>query len=95
MFTKKEDSNAFALRKEIDALHLEMYTMNRNSSEYADALDLLTRLYALKEDNSKNRLSKDTLAVVVGNLAGILMIVGHEKAHVVTSKALGFVMKAR
>lgn len=41
------------------------------------------------------RPSAETLAIVAGNLAGIAVIVLHERAHVVTSKALAFVMKAR
>jgi hypothetical protein len=83
------------LNKEIDRVLTLMSHANPTSAEYADLTESLSKLYALKESSSKNRLSKDTMAVVAGNLLGIVMIVGHEKAHVVTSKALGFVMKAR
>jgi hypothetical protein len=95
MFNVKPNREDSALQIEIDALLNDMAAINRSSEEYAAMVDLLTKLYALKEDKSKRRPSPDTLAVVAGNLAGILMIVGHEKAHVVTSKALNFVMKAR
>lgn len=83
------------LQKEIDRVLTLMSEAHPTSTEYADLTASLDSLYKLKESASKNRVSKDTMAVVAGNLAGILMIVGHEKAHVVTSKAIGFVMKAR
>ena len=41
------------------------------------------------------KISPDTLLVVGGNLLGILLILNFEKADIVTSKALGFVLKGR
>jgi hypothetical protein len=32
---------------------------------------------------------------VLGNLAAVMMIVGHERANVITSKALNFIKMAR
>jgi hypothetical protein len=83
------------LNKEIDRVLTLMSNAHPTSTEYADLTATLEKLYKFKENTSKDRLSKDTMAVVAGNLAGIMMIVGHERVHVVTSKALGFVMKAR
>lgn len=83
------------LQKEIDRVLARMSTIDPISNEYADLTASLSKLYDFKETTSKNRLSKDTMAVVAGNLLGIIMIVGHERAHVVTSKAIGFVLKAR
>jgi hypothetical protein len=40
-------------------------------------------------------VSPDTIAVVAGNLLGIILILGYEKADVITTKALGFVLKGR
>lgn len=37
----------------------------------------------------------NTVVLVAGNLAGILLILNHERLHVVSSKALGFVLKGR
>ncbi|HET9785578.1 MAG TPA: hypothetical protein VFP47_00505 [Pyrinomonadaceae bacterium] len=89
---KSEDQG---LQKVIDA-HLDsMVDEDPGSVEYARKVEQLTKLYSLKEKTSERRVSPDTLAIVAGNLAGILLIVGHEKAHVVTSKALGFILKAR
>lgn len=89
---KSED---LGLQKEIDSLLEVMSTTDKDSVDYAKMVDQLAKLYSLKEKSSDKRISPDTLAIVAGNLVGILMIVGHEKAHVVTSKALGFILKAR
>lgn len=90
--TPREDS---ALEAEIRSLFIEMTDVDKGSEEYSKMIAHLSTLYALKETNSRKRVSPDTIAIVAGNLAGILLIVGHEKAHVVTSKALSFVLKAR
>lgn len=47
------------------------------------------------QEENRNRVSLDTLMIVGGNLAGIVAILGFERFHVVTSKALSFVMKTR
>jgi len=69
------------------------------SKEYADTVDQLNKLYKLREVdhkiNSSKSVSKDTLAIVGANLAGIVLILGHERINVIASKALGFVMKLR
>lgn len=46
-------------------------------------------------DAKPDRLSKDTLAIVAGNIAGIMLIIGYERVNVIASKALAFVMKSR
>lgn len=90
---KSEDSG---LQKVIDQLLESMTDEDPGSVDYTRKVDHLTKLYELKErKNATRRVSPDTMAIVAGNLAGILMIVGHEKAHVVTSKALSFILKAR
>jgi len=90
-FTSKDEN----LTKEIDRVLSLMSGVHPTSNEYADLMETLTKLTGIKETSSKNRVSKDTLAVIAGNLAGIVMIIKHEQVHVITSKALGFVMKAR
>jgi hypothetical protein len=61
------------------------------------AVGLLTNLellYKLQDLNKPQRVSKDTLALVAGNLAGIMLIVSYERVNVLTSKALSFLIKA-
>lgn len=58
-------------------------------------LTRIERLYELKNVNRPKPISQDTLVIAGANLAGIMLIVGHERAHVVTSKALSFLLKLR
>lgn len=65
------------------------------SDEYIKIVTQIERLTALKtNDRRRQSVSPDTLAIVLGNLAGILIIISHERVNVITTKALGFVMKA-
>lgn len=48
-----------------------------------------------RESDKPHILSKDTMAIVAGNLAGIALILSYEKMNVIASKALSFVMKTR
>lgn len=74
--------------------------ITKSSDEFAAMVDQVVKLYKLKEidsnvNSNKNHVSKDTLAIIAANLVGIVMIVGHERANVVTSKALTLLMKLR
>lgn len=99
MFTKKPTTNKDGLTQAIDSLLEEMSALSGDDPEYAKMADQLTKLYTLKEVDHKvesnRRVSMDTLAVVGANLAGILMIVGHERANIVTSKALTLLTKLK
>lgn len=95
MFTMKTASTEKSgLEKAIDELLDEMANELGTSDEYSKMADQLVKLYKLKEVDSTQRVSKDTIALIAGNLAGIAMIVGHERAAVVTSKAMTFVKLA-
>lgn len=91
MFAKSKETQALvdAITKALNCLQ----TFEPTSKEYADTLSKIEKLNAIKA--KAPRVSPDTVAVVLGNLVGILMILNHERAHVVVTKALGFVMKTR
>lgn len=74
------------LKTAIDNVYSEMAGSDSHTEEYAKSVDQLIKLYSLKE--APRRVSPDTLAVVLGNILGIILIVGHERTHIVTSKAL-------
>ena len=95
MFTKKSKTELPGLEKAIDELLHEMHSVNGDSEEYAKMVKQLGALYTIRDQNGPKRVSPDTIAIVAGNLAGIALIVGHERAGIVTSKALSFVMKLR
>lgn len=82
------------LEKEIDRLLERMETLSPENEEYATITDQLVKLYKLQEVDSKKRVSADTLAGIAANMLAILVIVNHEHAHVITSKAFGLVGKA-
>lgn len=90
----KKNTEPTGLQKAIDNVLREMDGVTADSSEYAAMVDQLTKLYAI-QDRNPNRVSADTLATIGANLAGILLIINHERMHVVTTKALGFVSKLR
>lgn len=72
---------------------LEMYV------ECASSLEDLEAVAGLLKDRSelekKHRVSPDAIAVVAGNLLGIALILGYEKSNIITTKALGFVLRGR
>lgn len=60
--------------------------------EMADIMSLMERRRTLGD---KRRISPDTMLIVGGNLVGIIMVLGYEKANVLTSKALGMILRGR
>lgn len=91
IFNKKPNH----MQDAIDAVTAEVVMTRPDSPEYVVLLDHLTRLTKLNEAYSSKPVSRDTLVLAATNLAGILLILTHERAHIVTSKALGFVLKSR
>ena len=75
----------------IDKVLEEMKTMDLASAKYPEMLSYLERLTRLQEENKRDRISPDVMATVLGNLLGILIIVGYEQKHVIVSKGLNFV----
>lgn len=71
----------------IDAVLDQMHADGASSDEFHLHLEHLERLEALKTKDRRKPLSRDVLAQVVGNLAGIGIIVGYEQAHVIATKA--------
>lgn len=93
MFTKRT-AESQKLQETIDTLILNLDT-NTSSPEYSNQIDQLSKLYTIQANQATNGVSKETLLIVAGNLLGILVIVGYEHAHVVTSKALTFAGKLK
>lgn len=95
MFTKLTKKDPSRLDQEIDRVLDLMSREDPETEKYAQWADQVTKLYKLKEIDSKQRVSKDALAAIAGNLLGIGMILSYERVHIVTSKAVGFVLKAK
>lgn len=94
MFIAKPQTAPLELDEAINTALAQLDYVPAYSEEYAKIVNQITALTALKTTTSPPRVSPDTLALVLGNLLGIVIIVGHERAGIVTSKALSFVLKA-
>jgi hypothetical protein len=86
-----------ALDDAIERLLSEMNSTDPISDEYGKLVERLDKLHKMKvaEKDNRKRVSADTIVTVGANLAGIVLILGFERAHIVTSKALGFVLKSK
>lgn len=67
-----------------------MKTYGPDTPEFLAALSQLERLNDLKGEPPRRRINPDTLVLAGANIVGILIMVGYERMHVVTTKALGF-----
>lgn len=73
----------------------EMNVYGPDSEEYERMLGYLERLNQVKANEPKHRISPDTMAIVLGNLIGIMIIVIYEQKHVLVSKGVNFVLKPK
>ena len=76
------------------SIKIQMSRLDPADQEYKV---LLNRLSKLAEINVKERdgVDKNTALMVGGNILGVLAILFFEQAHVVTTKAVGFVLKPK
>lgn len=94
MFTRKQTEKT-GLEKAIDEILAEMANEEGHTERYAQLVKQLSKLMKMQTQARSQRVSPDTWVIAGANLAGIALIVGHERAHVVTSKAIGFIQKLR
>jgi len=92
---QKPQTDKTGLEKTIDRLIHSMETHDGDSEEYTKMVDNLETLYKLKAEDKPDRVDLNTIAIVTANIVGILIIVGFEKSHVMTSKALGNLLKPK
>lgn len=88
----KKDQGETNLDQAIDTVLEAMSQDKPDSESYAKLVDQLTKLYAIKNEN---RGIKGNWATIGANLGGLLLILNHERAGAVTSKALGFIQKLK
>lgn len=81
------------LQRAIDNVLSEMEHETADSEEYGKMVDQLQKLHAMQTAQGRPRVSPDVKANILANLIGIFVIVGHERAHLVTSKALSFIRR--
>jgi len=76
-----------------DTIFVDMCQVGLKDDEW----DKLNKKYQVYNNMLKTnwKITPDTLLVVTGNLLGIILILHHEKVDIITSKALGFVLRGR
>ena len=95
MFKLKKDREQTGLEKAIEDVLFAMDTTDPTDPAYAKMVKQLTKLHKMKEEERPSRVSKDAVLTAAANLAGIVVIVGYEQKHILTSKALPFLGKLR
>lgn len=95
MFTTKTPDEPTKLEEAIDMVESKLKDAQPETPEFGLLVNRLEQLYTMKPNKKAQRVSTDVLVTVAGNLAGIVLILGFERAHVMTSKALSFVLKSR
>jgi hypothetical protein len=78
---------------EMATQYVKLTGLINETAEYELLVDQIVKLHKLKEADAKKRVSPDTIAVIAGNLVGIGMVIGYERAGAITSRAFGLVMK--
>lgn len=94
---RKDDTHQ--LDGAINKLIEEIDEMTAGDEAHTQAIASLRVLIEIrnadKAANTRSPVSTDAMLAAVAHLLGIGMIIGFEKANVITSKALGFVPRSR
>jgi hypothetical protein len=87
------------IEEALDQAILDLGNYPSHSKEYgaiATNVKVLAEATAVdKTAHKKLSVSPDTMAAIGANLLGILMILNHERAHVLTSKAMSHLPKLK
>lgn len=94
MFNRKPQTKS-ALDDAIDELITSLRGLDVLDDKYTSTVESIDTLMKLRSSTATERVSKDTLAIVAANLAGIVLVLEYEHARALSSKALTFIMKAR
>lgn len=86
----KRDKRSDVERKFDEKLEVEL----DNAGSIED-LNGIVSVMVKRNELRKKGVSADTKLVVAGNLIGIALILGYERGHVITTKAIGFVLRGR
>lgn len=77
----------------ISALYTRMQTTDPDDPEYAKLVSHVKELESIKSGKHSNRPSNDTMWIVLGGIAQVVIIVAYENSHVLVSKATNFILK--
>jgi hypothetical protein len=84
------------LVRETERIYDDLQFINVESEEYADHLALLERLDRLiKGTTPGEKMKKDTILLVCGNLLGIAIMTGFERFNTVPNKAFTLLVRPK
>lgn len=87
---KREDP----IETEIDKEIFQLLVLAREENGYTDNYkSIINQVSKLKELRTTDKISKEAWLTVGTHLAGIAIILSHERTHVIASKAFGFLKK--
>lgn len=90
MFKKREDPIESAIDNEM----IHLLELARDEDGYSDKYQsIIKQVSELKKLRTTDRISKETWAMIGSNLAGIAIILTHERTHIIASKAFGLLKK--
>lgn len=90
MFKKREDPIETAYDEQL----LHLLELARKEEGYTDDYkSIISQATKLKELRTTDKISKETWAMIGANLAGIAIILTHERTHIIASKAFGLLKK--
>lgn len=94
MFTKTTAEKT-GLEEARDTLLIELRNFSGDDSEYAKMMTHVKTLSELIDSEKSEKLSPNTVLIVVGNAVVALLVIGYESKNVVTSKVLSFMLKLK
>lgn len=90
MLKREEDK----VEKKLDAQIVQLLDFMTRWPEYDEEYGkMVTHVAKLIELRKKDRVSKETWVTVGTHLAGLFMLMNHERAHVIASKTFGLLKK--
>lgn len=92
---KKKPRHQRMLEQELEHALAVLPKYQPDSEEFKKIVTIIEPLYKLVDAKNPSPVSRETLVTVGANLLGILLIIKHEDVNVITSKALGFVIRVR
>ena len=87
------NSKKSSLDDEIESVVEQMALLSADTENYTTMAKNLEVLMNAKAKQASTGVSKDTAVTVGANLAGIVLVLGYEKANVIASKAFGLISK--
>lgn len=92
LLSHREKTN---LEVEIDEVLDKLSTFEPSGEDYRKIVENLKVLYQIKNISLERKIKPETILAISANILGIAMIIGYEKANVITTKAISFIAKGR